>query len=141
MSKNVYTKETREKIAELFDVLGPTLSKDDVTKEEKQTLLNEVDVIFSGWGLRYLIKIFLDRTPNLKVIYYEAGTMKSLLTDEVWKRGIRVTTASIANLIPVGEFTLAVIIFSLKNGWQLLRKVKEEKTFVNGIFQPAIDAY
>lgn len=139
LSKQVYNEETSEKIQEYVDIVGPTLTKDEVEGNEK--LLNEVDVIFSGWGAPVFDKEFLDKTPNLKVIFYGAGTMKSLLTEEVWKRGIRVTTASIANSIPVAEFTLSEIIFSLKNGWQLARKVKEDKTFKNGIFQPATGAF
>jgi len=137
--ERVYTEETREKINTYIDILGPVLSKDEIG--EDTGLLNQVDVIFSGWGGPVFDREFLDATPNLKVIFYGAGTMKTLLTDEVWKRNIRVTTASIANSIPVGEFTLAEIIFSLKNGWQLSRKVEEEKTFENGIFQPAAGAF
>lgn len=137
--ERVYTEETRKKINEYIDIIGPVLSRDEVKENEK--LLNEVDIIFSGWGAPVFDKVFLDMTPDLKIIFYGAGTMKSLLTDEVWNRGIRVTTASIANSIPVAEFTLAEIIFSLKNGWQLARKVKEEKTFENGIFQPSTGAF
>lgn len=139
LSERVYTEETREKINETVNIIGPVLSKEEVEKNEE--LLNKVEVIFSGWGAPVFDKNFLDMTPKLKVIFYGAGTMKSLLTDEVWERGIRVTTASIANSIPVAEFTLAEIIFSLKNGWQLARKVREEKTFKNGIFQPSTGAF
>lgn len=141
LSKKVYQETTQANIKQIADIIGPILSKEDINKEENQDLLKEVDVIFSGWGAPVFDKDFLDRTPNLKVIFYGAGTMKSLLTDEVWKRGIRVTTASIANSIPVGEFTLALILLSLKNTWQLSRKVKEDKTFVNGIFLPASGIY
>lgn len=139
LSERVYTEETREKINKSINIIGPVLSKEEV--KENEELLNQVDVIFSGWGAPVFDKDFLDMTPKLKVIFYGAGTMRSLLTDEVWKRGIRVTTASVANSIPVAEFTLAEIIFSLKNGWQLARKVREEKTFKNGIFQPSTGAF
>lgn len=41
----------------------------------------------------------------------------------------------------MGEFTLAAILFSLKNGFQLSRRVKENKEFGNGIFLPATGAF
>ncbi|MEV4086266.1 hydroxyacid dehydrogenase, partial [Nonomuraea fuscirosea] len=42
------------------------------------------------------------------------GTVRPFVTDEVWRRGIVVTSAADANAIPVAEFTLAAIIFAGK---------------------------
>lgn len=135
----VYTPETRAKIEGL---VGPvnyyaTLEALQVDKEA----LKDVEYLFGGWGVAKMDAAFLDLLPNLKVIYYAAGTMKQLLTEEVWKRGIRVTTANTANAIPVAEFTMGMILLSLKNTWQLMRQVKQEKTFKPGLFYPVTGNY
>ncbi|MGP6139009.1 hydroxyacid dehydrogenase [Jeotgalibaca sp. A127] len=135
----VYTLETRSKIEALLGPVNyyPTL---EALEADKEALTN-VEFLFGGWGVARMDAAFLDLLPNLKVIYYAAGTMKKLLTDEVWKRGIRVTTANTANAIPVAEYTLGMILLSLKNTWQLIRQVKTEKTFKPGLFYPVTGNY
>ncbi|MDE1549289.1 hydroxyacid dehydrogenase [Jeotgalibaca caeni] len=127
-----YTPEVRTEISKQVDVLEPFLTKENY--HEHWELIEQADIIFSGIGAPKMDKEFLDRAPNLKAIFYAAGTMKHIFTDdEVWRRGITVTTANVPNGIPVAEFTLAQILMSLKNSWYLSRKVKEEKHFTNGI--------
>lgn len=136
---DVYKPSTRKILEENINVFLPPLTKKNYLKYADQ--LSEIDFIFSGWGAPVLDKEFLDLMPNLKVIFYAAGTMKHILTDEVWKRGIRVTTANVANSIPVAEFVLAEILFSLKDGWQLSRKAREDKTLTNGLLLPIKGIY
>lgn len=135
----VYTAETRKKIEGVLGSVNyyPTLE----SLEGDKAALVDVEFLFGGWGVAKMDAAFLDLLPNLKVIYYAAGTMKQLLTDEVWQRGIRVTTANTANAIPVAEYTLGMILLSLKNTWQLIRQVKVEKTFKPGLFYPVTGNY
>src|SRR5207248_9439611 len=51
------------------------------------------------------------------------------LTPAVWERGVRVTSAISANAIPVAEYTLATILFSLKHGWRLARQTRQQRRF------------
>lgn len=135
----VYESSTREQIEKNVKIDLPPLTKHNYL--DYQDELKDIDFIFSGWGAPVFDKEFLDLLPNLKVIFYGAGTMKTILTDEVWRRNIRVTTANIANSIPVAEFVLAEILYSLKNGWYLSRKAREDKTFINGLYQPINGIY
>ena len=82
-------------------------------------VLREIDVLFSGWGGPRVDEDFLDTAPNLKVIFYGAGSASSLITEEVWERGVQVTTAYAANAVPVAEYTLGAILLSLKHVWHL----------------------
>ena len=123
----VYDVEAQEKIRQNFNVLNEPLTKDNYL--EYIELLTEVEVIFSGWGAPKFDKYFLNRAPNLEAIFYAGGTMKALLTDEVWGRDITITTANTANAVPVAEYALSQILFSLKNGWQITRKVREDREF------------
>lgn len=136
---DVYQPATRRKIEEQIQIKVPLLTNDNYLDYKEH--LKNMQVLFSGWGAPTFDAQFLDLVPNLEVIFYAAGTMKQILTDEVWARDIRVTTANVANSIPVAEFVLAEILFSLKNGWRLSQQVRTDKTFVNGVFQPVKGIY
>ncbi|MCD8481841.1 MAG: hydroxyacid dehydrogenase [Verrucomicrobia bacterium] len=89
--------------------------------QQNPVLLREVEVIFSGWGMPQVDVAFLRKAPALKAIFYGAGSVKGFVTEELWDRGILVTSAYAANAVPVAEFTFAEIILSLKRYWEHLR--------------------
>ena len=75
----------------------------------------DVEVLITGWGAAPVGPAELDRMPALRAIFHSGGTVRSMLSREVWDRGILVTTASAANALPVAEFTLASILFTGKD--------------------------
>lgn len=135
-----YPPHLRNEMGKSVELLEPVLTPENY--ENHWNIIGKADVIFSGMGAIEMNKTFLDRAPNLKAIFYAAGSMKYMLTDdEVWKRHIVVATANEVNAIPVAEFTVAQIILSLNNSWYLSRKVREEKTFTHGNDYPIPGAY
>jgi phosphoglycerate dehydrogenase-like enzyme len=58
--------------------------------------------------------------------FYGAGTIHELMTDAAWERGIRITNAVAANAVPVAEFCLSQILFSLKHGWKYMQLAKAD---------------
>jgi phosphoglycerate dehydrogenase-like enzyme len=77
-----------------------------------------VDILFSGWGMVPCDAEFLGRFPDLKVIFYAGGTIRYFMTEAFWDRGVRITSSTLANAIPVSEYALSQILFGLKQGWQ-----------------------
>lgn len=103
-----------------------------LTKEELSSNLNvlkDVEVIFSGWGGPKFTQEILDAAPNLEIVFYGAGTIKKIVTNEFWERGIRITTANTANGIAVAEFTLAATIFGLKNVLNMSHQINKTRAF------------
>lgn len=90
---------------------------------------DEIEIVFTSWGMPPLDAALLRRFPALRAIFYAAGTIKSVVTAASWHRGIRVTTASLANAKPVAEFTIAAIIFSLKRVWERVRSLRERNLY------------
>ena len=78
----------------------------------------ETQLIFSGWGAPVMDEKFLAGLPALKAVFYGAGSIRGIVTDAFWRRGIRITSAYGANAVPVAEYTLATILLSLKKFWQ-----------------------
>ncbi len=123
----VYPANVKKEIEQLADIYAPVMTKEEV--EQNKSILQDVEVIFSGWGGPTLNQEFLDAAPNLKVMFYAAGTIKTIATEASWKRNIVMTTANYANAIPVAEYTLSQILFSLKNGWSFIRDVRNQKKY------------
>ena len=62
---------------------------------------------------------FLAAAPRLKAFFYAAGSVKSFVTEAFWKHNTVLCSAWGANAVPVSEFTLAAILFSLKHTFRL----------------------
>lgn len=122
-----YKEPVRSAIGELVELVAP-----HHTAEEIQThldVLHEVEIILSGWGAPIMDEIFLAHAPHLRAVFYGSGSIRGFVTDALWDRGIIVTSAQSTNAIPVAEYTLAAVLFSLKHGWQLARQTREERLF------------
>ncbi len=119
---------TYEEISQYVHIYAPPQTRKMIC--ENLALLEKADVIFSGWGGPRLDKEFLEAAPNLKAIFYGAGSIKYMVTDEFWKRDIKITSAYAANGVPVVEYALSQILFSLKRGWHYVLQIKKEKNFI-----------
>lgn len=94
----------------------------DQTKDSSQTAdFSQVEIIFSTWGMRPLDADFLKAAPELRAVFYAAGSVKSFATDEAYARGVTICGAWRANAIPVAEYTISTIILSLKKFWHASR--------------------
>ncbi|MEY8370887.1 hydroxyacid dehydrogenase [Aerococcaceae bacterium 50-4] len=122
----VYASETRRHIQSLIQI------EDTITDLTTMSLDDQVEVLLGGWGMPQLTEVILDKMPNLKIIFYAAGTMKGIVTDAVWQRGIRITTANQANAQPVAEYALGQILISMKNTYKLARQVNEDQGYMIG---------
>lgn len=86
----------------------------DFTDPAAADALARTEVLLTGWGTPLLDTAALERMPNLRAVMHTAGTVKNVVTDACWERGIRVTNAADANAVPVAEFTLATILYAGK---------------------------
>ena len=76
--------------------------------------LAQTELLFSGWGPPRLDRETLNRMPRLRAVFYGAGSIASLVTEDFWKTDLPVCSAWGANAVPVVEYTLAQIILCLK---------------------------
>jgi phosphoglycerate dehydrogenase-like enzyme len=124
----VYGPEELEEIKQHVQMVAPPQTRQSIAANPG--LLEEIDVLFSGWGGPRIDEDFLVVAKNLKTIFYAGGAIGGFATEAMWSRGIAVTTAADANAKPVAEYTLATILFSLKHGWSLARQTRQTRTFV-----------
>lgn len=76
--------------------------------------LAEVEVLVTGWGAPMIDADILAAAPRLRIVLHTAGSVKGIVADACFDRGLVVTTAAGANAVPVAEYTLAAILFAGK---------------------------
>lgn len=108
----VITPPVRAALAELVTLIDD--APVDVMKAPLAEL-ESVEVLIGGWGCAPLDAAALDRLPALRLLAYAAGTVKGVVTDELWDRGVAVSSAAAGNAVPVAEFTFAAIVMIAKD--------------------------
>ncbi len=118
---NVYGPDERAAIERHLRIPAPPMEAAELTPE----LLSDVEVLVTSWGAPRLDAELLAAAPNLALVLYGAGSVKSAVTPESWARGVRITAAAPANAIAVAEFTVSQIIYALKHGWRYVLRSRE----------------
>jgi phosphoglycerate dehydrogenase-like enzyme len=116
-----------EEIRRYVDFYAEPQTRESIA--QRPSLLSDAEVVFSGWGSPVMDEAFLQSAPHLKAVFYGAGSIKSIVTEAFWERNIRITSAFAANAVPVVEYTISQILFSLKCGWYYASMTKKEGRF------------
>ncbi|MGW0645968.1 MULTISPECIES: hydroxyacid dehydrogenase [Streptomyces] len=124
--------EALDRLTRVAD-LDPRLLVTDFGADDsaQRTGLHEAEVLFTGWGCPPLDPAALSTMPRLRAVVHAAGSVKHHITQDVWDRGITVSTAAAANALPVAEYTVAAILFANKNILGSARVYREARSRVN----------
>ncbi len=125
--QKIYPSLVRSALAEICEITIESCPPEEMA--EHAAALEHVRFLFSGWGAPRLDSSTLAMMPHLEAVFYGAGTIKSLVTDEFWESNIPVCSAWAANAIPVAEFATAQIILSLKQIWRLPASIRQQRRF------------
>lgn len=112
----IYGPDEVRDIGERVDLIGPAETAESIRRHPEK--LRDLEILFSGWGAPKLDAAFLAAAPKLEAVLYGAGSIRAMVTDAFWERGIKITTAWAENAVPVSEFTLSQILFCLKSGFR-----------------------
>jgi len=119
----VYPQSRVQRIQGLGQLYPTTISSENFSKLLPD--LQEIEYIFSTWGMQRLSEDELAELPNLKVVFYGAGTVKHF-AEPLLQRGIRLVSAWAANAVPVAEFTIAQISLASKGFFAANRRLHSE---------------
>ncbi|MVO99575.1 hydroxyacid dehydrogenase [Paenibacillus lutrae] len=89
--------------------------EDNASPEEAAELMRGAEVVITSWGCPKLEGAVLEAAPDLKAVLHAAGSVKHVVTGEVWERGIRVTSGAAVLSRGVAETALGLTIMSMKN--------------------------
>ncbi len=123
----VYGKAEREEIESLVDIYAPVQNSYSIKKDP--LVLRDVELIFTTWSAPPIDEEFLNAAPNLKAVFYGAGSIRDMVSEAFWNRGVVITSAYAANALPVAEFALSQILFCLKCGWHHMLAIKRDHKY------------
>lgn len=124
LKNQLFSEETLSRIAKVADLVYNENAQNP-TPDDAKRLLADAEICVTSWGCPRMTDEILDAAPNLKLIIHAAGTVKGIVSDAVYDRGITVTSGAPALAVGVAETTLGLIICSLKNIWELARITRE----------------
>lgn len=107
----VYAGDTQARIGKMVKVHPTRITLGNFN--EQLGAIQDVEIIFSTWGMPALSAAQILAMPRLKAVLYAAGSVKGFARPFLDK-GIAVSSAASANAIPVAEFCTAQILLSCK---------------------------
>ena len=113
----IFTEKTLDQLRELGEVV--IHDSDDLSEAAMTKTITGADIVITSWGTPHLTEPVLQAAPDLKLVMHAAGTVKPVVTDALWQRGIRVAASTKPLGIGVAECALGFAISASKNFYQV----------------------
>lgn len=84
-----------------------------------KALIKNAEGCITSWETGQITEEILDEAPELKIICHAAGSVKPIVCEAVWERGIVVTSAAAAIAFGVAEHTLGLMLSAMKRTYWL----------------------
>ncbi|WP_207343490.1 hydroxyacid dehydrogenase [Arthrobacter sp. E3] len=107
--------------------LGTPVSTDSFDDPAVAGRLAGIEILITSWGVPLLDEARLAQLPKLRAVFHCAGSVRPLVSDALWDRGIVVSNGAEANAVPVAEFTLATIILAGKRAQVLANDARNHR--------------
>lgn len=153
LNRKVFTMKKKPKIAVLLstNMLNDCVAKADVARLKRfadvafqdnpkvtealaLSLMQDADGCLTGWKSPTFSPAFLEAAPRLKIIAHSAGSIKAMLLPvkaALQQQGIHVTSAAASMAIGVAEFTLGMMVITMKRVWRFTELTRQ------GAWRPA----
>ncbi len=113
LRQDLFSQAAMEKLGQLGEVVcNETGKKDEETIGE---LLKGADIAISSWGTPQLTDALLRNAPELKLVAHAAGSVKGVVSDELYAKGIRVISSACVLSRGVSEMAMGLAIAAAKN--------------------------
>jgi phosphoglycerate dehydrogenase-like enzyme len=117
----VFARGRRAELESAADVFPDYVSASGFATQTPR--LQDVEVLFSTWGMDEDLARKLASLPKLKAFFYAAGSVRHFARP-LLERNITLVSAWAANAVPVAQFTLAQILLSLKGYFRNAREAR-----------------
>jgi phosphoglycerate dehydrogenase-like enzyme len=97
---------------------------DGTTPTDPPAALSGAVAAITGWDTPPLTDKILDRCPDLRLIAHTGGTVRTLVPESAYDRGIRLTQASAVLAEGVAEFAVMQILAGLRDAYLFTRDMR-----------------
>ena len=109
--------------------VDPTLVVQDFSDPAAAEALGRAEVLVTGWGCPHLGAEVLAAAPRLHAVLHAGGSVRHLVGEPFWDRGLALSSAVQANALPVAEYTLAMILLAGKDAFALRERFRAEPVY------------
>ena len=117
LQSRLFTEKAIDELRKLGEVA--LLDGEELSTEAIKATIAGADIAITSWGNTTLTEDILDCAPNLKFVMHAAGSVKPVVSDAMWERGIRVGASTKPLGIGVAETALGFAISASKNFYQV----------------------
>ena len=100
--------------AELGCSIRPNDREDELSAAEWADMIGHSEAVLTTWGSPRLTEDILCRTPDLKVVAHVGGSVSAIVSDELFWRGIKVSTANPIMARSVAEAGIMLMLMGLR---------------------------
>ncbi len=94
------------------------------TKKDLLALLPNADACITSWDVAQLDAEVIAAAPRLRAIVHMGGSVKKIVSDALWGKGIKIFSARPALAKDVAETTLGLMIIGIKHIFPLAQHVR-----------------
>lgn len=112
----VINQKTIDRLSKIGEVV---INEGGTDAETVKPLLQGATVCVTSWGNQPLDEELLAVCPDLKILIHAAGSVKPVVSDALWERGVRVSSSAPMLSMGVSETALGFTIAASKNFFAL----------------------
>ncbi|MCL8014954.1 hydroxyacid dehydrogenase [Streptomyces sp. AS02] len=109
--------------------IDPGLVVRDFADPAHANVLAEAEVLITGWGAPHIGAEVMAAAPRLRAVLHAGGSVRSMIGEAGWERGLAVSSAVAANALPVAEYTLAMILLAGKDTFALRERYRTRPAY------------
>lgn len=113
LRQDLFSQAAMDKLGQLGEVVCNETGKKDA--ETIGELLKGADIAISSWGTPQLTEELLRNAPELKLVAHAAGSVKGVVSDELYAKGIQVISSARVLSRGVSEMAMGLAIAAAKN--------------------------
>ena len=118
------SQEAWERLAAFAEVVQHA-GQEPAAKADLLALLPGADACITSWDVARLDADVVAAAPRLRLLAHMGGSVRRVVSDAVWARGIRVTSAAPVLGQDVAETAVGLILVGVKRIWPLVQHVRD----------------
>ena len=120
LKSHMFSAEWRARLEKIARVEWNDTGREFTSAEVAERIADK-EILITGWGSPKVTGAVLDVAPRLRMIAHSAGTVRWLVEESFFDRGIVLTNANLALAPSVAEYCLMTILMAR---WRILDSIK-----------------